>query len=158
MSNTPDNLNYLSPEGFELTFVRIPGVTFFCQQITTPDITIGTTPVPNPSTKEVFFPGTAITFGDIVLSFIVDEDLSNYNEIFTWIKESIITADRSSVFSDGTLVILNNSKSANVKMTFQNCFPYNLGPIVFDTTMGPDLPIKADCTLKFTDFNIISIT
>lgn len=158
MSNQPDNLNFLSPETFQLTFTRIPGVTFFCQQVTTPDITIGTTPTPNPSTKEVFYPGTGITFGDIVLSFIVDEDLTNYNELFTWMQESLIEPDRSKIFSDGTLLILNNSKAPNMKMVFENCFPYNVGPIVFDTTMGPDLPIKADATLKITDFSIISNT
>ena len=81
----PSNKNFLSPVGFKFVIGRTPNVDYFCQSASIPEVNIGVREVPTP-VKDYSVPGDKMTFGDLNLRFLVNEDLDNYYEIFKWLK------------------------------------------------------------------------
>ena len=79
------NRNFLSPTGFKFGLKRSPGVAFFCNQANIPSLDLGIAVQPS-YLKDIDRPGDKITFGDLNLRFLVDEDLVNYMEIQNWIR------------------------------------------------------------------------
>ena len=73
----PSNKNFLSPVGFKFVIGRTPNVDYFCQSASIPEVNIGVREVPTP-VKDYSVPGDKMTFGDLNLRFLVNEDLDNY--------------------------------------------------------------------------------
>ena len=82
---TPNNKNFLSPVGFKFVIGRTPNVDYFCQSASIPPVEIGSKEIQTP-VKDYEIPGDKMTFGDLNLSFLVNEDLDNYYEIYKWLK------------------------------------------------------------------------
>ena len=81
----PKNKNFLSPVGFKFIMSRTPNVDYFCQSASIPEVSIGTREISTP-VKDYTVPGDKMTFGDLNLRFLVNEDLDNYFEIYKWLK------------------------------------------------------------------------
>ena len=77
MQNLPSNYNVLSPVSFRFSIKKLPNVSFFCQSANIPDLTIGTVVRPSPMRDFNTF-GDNLEIGALDISFIVDEDLTNY--------------------------------------------------------------------------------
>ena len=82
----PKSTNFLSPLGYKFTLKKMPTVNFFVQSVAIPSVTVGELPIPTPFSTKLQLPGDLVTFGDLVLTFRVDEDMANYLEVFNWIK------------------------------------------------------------------------
>ena len=82
---SPNNQNFLSPVGIKYIIGRTPNVDYFCQSASIPQVEIGVREITTP-VKEYSLPGDKMTFGDLNLRFLVNEDLDNYYEIFKWLK------------------------------------------------------------------------
>ena len=82
---SPNNQNFLSPVGFKFIIGRTPNVDFFCQSASIPQVEIGVRDIQTP-VKDYSLPGDKMTFGDLNLRFLVNEDLDNYYEIYRWLK------------------------------------------------------------------------
>ena len=80
----PDNLNYLSPLGFRFTVHDLPNTTWFITAANLPGITLGEAPLPGP-TIDSFMAGDTLVFDPLTITFIVDEDLQNWQEIYNWL-------------------------------------------------------------------------
>ena len=78
---SPNNQNFLSPIGFKFILGRTPNVDYFCQSASIPQVEIGVREITTP-VKEYSLPGDKMTFGDLNLRFLVNEDLDNYYEIY----------------------------------------------------------------------------
>ena len=84
VNRAPDKLDYASPIQFRFTCAKLPTVEFFCQTANIPGITLGTADVET-SLKSIPFPGDKLTYGDLNVSFLVDENLNNYKELHDWL-------------------------------------------------------------------------
>ena len=71
----PTNRNFLNPIGFILKLEKFEGVDFFCQSANLPDINMPTTQVASQFRNLPIIPGGGVEFGDLSITFIVDEDL-----------------------------------------------------------------------------------
>ena len=72
----PKSTNFLSPLGYKFTIKKMPTVNFFAQAVAIPSVTVGELPIPTPFSTKIQLPGDLVTFGDLVVTFRVDEDLS----------------------------------------------------------------------------------
>ena len=81
----PGNKNFLAPVGFKFVIGRTPNVDYFCQSASIPEVSIGVRDIPTP-VKDYSIPGDKMTFGDLTIRFLVDEDMVNYMEIYKWLK------------------------------------------------------------------------
>ena len=80
----PAKLDYASPVQFRFKCSKLPTVEFFCQTANIPGISIGSASMPT-GLKDIPIPGEKVTYQDLAISFLVDENLNNYKEIHDWI-------------------------------------------------------------------------
>ena len=87
-TGTPiENRNFLSPTGFRFSIKRCPAATFFCNKANIPSLDLG---VAQQTTyfKDIDRPGDKIQFGDLTITFLVDEDLVNYMDCLLYTSPS----------------------------------------------------------------------
>ena len=171
----PTNLNQLNVVSFDVSFSRLPAVQYFCQRISLPTVVLGETNEPTPFLN-IPVEGDTLTFEAMSLSFIVDEDLQNYREMYNWmtalgfprdysqfrtLKEVVTDAasQPDSKYSDLTIILYTNKANPNYKVTFTECFPTSLSSIQLDATPTGMDPIVVDVTFNFRGmYDIIKVT
>ena len=79
----------LSPTGFKLTINRekFANTEFFITNFGIPSVTSGEVQT-NFRNRIGYTPGEAITFDTLSLRFAIDEDMTNYTEMFNWLKSN----------------------------------------------------------------------
>jgi len=170
IDDTPVNKNFLSPLNFQFSIQRAPYTNFFIQKINIPSITLPSIDIPN-----VFVPipnpDTHIQYGDLEVTFNVDEDLTNYMEIHNWIRalgfpdnytehQAVSNAAPTSgngITSDISVIILDAVKRPNYEITFRSAFPINLTGIAFDTSEQDVNYISATATFDYLMYDIAKI-
>lgn len=80
----PEELDYLRPNGFRFLIQSLPKVTYFCQAANIPAIDLGFASQPTPF-LDIPRPGEKINFGDLVIKFMIQKDMSNYIELYNWL-------------------------------------------------------------------------
>ena len=80
----PTKFDYASPTQFKFSIIKLPKVEYFCTAVNIPGIDLGISNQPTPL-KDIPIPGDKLTYGDLTMSFLVDENLENYREIHGWL-------------------------------------------------------------------------
>ena len=169
---SPSNKNFLSPVGFKFVIGWSPNVDYFCQSASIPEVSIGVREIPTP-VKDYSVPGDKMTFGDLSLRFLVNEDMDNYFEIYKWLKgltnpkvqsdfaKYIATVDekgRSSQFmktmSDARLLVLNSNYNSIATINFYNIFPTSLTTLEFDASATDINYFTAEVNFRYTIYEI----
>lgn len=155
--------NYLSPLEFRATIKRLPNVQFFLQRATIPSITATPVSTPSPLNK-MFHTGDSLQYANFDLTFIADEKLENYLEIFNWIKgttfpertKQFSDQKKSSdgLYSDISIQILTSHKNVNLEVNFKNCFPIYISDILLDTTAPDVVYPEVTATFQYDYFDI----
>ena len=169
--------NFLSVIGFKFALERCPKVDFYCNAANLPSITLGVAEQPS-YLRNIPVPGDKIQFEDLQISFIVDEHMENYLEIYDWITglgfpESIDQYiqlgddkklapendpnDNFNERSDATLMILNSDYNTSVKVKFRDLFPIELSGIPFDAKAEQQEYYTATARFKYTMFDVIDV-
>src|SRR5674476_866058 len=81
------NKNYLSPVEYRFGVKKLPYTSFFVQNVNLPGISLGKIDQPTPFVP-IPVQGDHLTFNPLALTFRVDEDLGNWLEVYTWIRNS----------------------------------------------------------------------
>lgn len=166
----PENENYLSPVGFRFVIQNLPNVQWFIQSANLPGTSLGEVATPSPL-LDTFIPGDNLVYEPLNITFIVDEDLKNWTELYNWLtglgaperysqyknlKEKGQTTpsqgERTGIYSDATLVILNSNMRANHQILFKEMFPTSLSSLEFNTTIGDVDYIVATATFRFSSY------
>ena len=85
LARQPTSLDYASPTQFKFQISKLPKVEYFCTSVNLPSLTISETTQPTPFV-DLPMPGTKLTYGTLSMSFLVDENLENFQEIHGWIR------------------------------------------------------------------------
>ena len=165
----PTNLNQLNIVSFEVNFSRLPNVEYFCQRVNIPAVILGEAFQPMPF-MNLPVEGDTLSFESMNLSFILDEDMQNYMEIYSWLtalgfprdyeqfktlKPASEASEYASMFSDMDIMLQTNKSNPNYKITFNDVFPTSLSSVQFDTSVSALEPIVVDATFNFKGmFNI----
>jgi hypothetical protein len=167
---------YLKPNSYKFLINRAPNVTFTCQSANLPPVTLGAAMQDTPFV-DIPHPGDKVAFGEFTIRFLVNEDMSNYLELYNWIKEigvpgtgedwnhalnnfnyTVFAAtDYAKIFSDGVLLMLNSDNVPIVRLTFEDMFPISLESLDFDiTTSGMEYFIGV-ASFRYKLFTITSL-
>jgi hypothetical protein len=165
------NKNFLSPVGFKFSLAKEPKIAFYCNSAKIPEISLSLTEQPT-YLKTIDMPGGKITYGDLVLTFLVDEDMENYITIHKWLTglgfpesteqyKDLVTnednlQDEKRAFSDGSLYILDNNFNTNIIVKFKDLFPISLSALDFNATQTDVQYFTSEVTLRYTIFNILN--
>ena len=80
----PTVYDYASGTQWRLSFNRVPKTTWFCTAANVPGVTLGEAMYPTPM-QDTFITGDKLTFETLNITFLVDEELQNYRELWDWI-------------------------------------------------------------------------
>ena len=148
INSLPAQLNPLSPNGFQFSIQKLPGITFFCQQANLPGIMLGEPIFATPfSTQPI--PGDTLSYQPLELQFMVDENMQNYKVLYNWIValgfpesyeqyinqqsgDTTAYSDLAKNYSDATLQILSGTNVPSQIVQFVDLFPVSIDSVVFD--------------------------
>lgn len=158
--------NYFTPLEFLVTVKRLPNVEFFTQRVTLPGISSSAVRVPT-RFNTVYQTPDELQYDPLNFSFIVDENMHNFIEIFNWMTAITfpqeheqfkrIKESKEGLFSDISVIVLNSHKNPAIEVTFKNCFPTNLTEITLDTTSSDVQYPEASVTFQYDWYEIKSL-
>ncbi len=157
-STLTQNVNFLSPLGFRFLLSRTPNVEYFCQAATLPTISMQELLQPTPFTQ-LPRPGNKITYEPLTLRFRIDENMTNYLEIFNWMielakPEKFEQYAKHNNFSDGSILLLSSNNNPRIRIAFQDMFPLSLSPLNFDVTQADVEYLEADVMFRYKIFTV----
>ena len=80
----PTVFDYATSTQWRIAFNRIPKTTWFCVAANVPGIQLGEASYPTPMT-DMMVVGDKLTFETLNITFLVDEELQNYRELWDWL-------------------------------------------------------------------------
>ncbi len=165
-----ENRNFLAPVGFEFTLGNYPKVSFLCNSARIPEISLGTIEQPS-YLKGIDVPGEQLSYGDLTLRFLVDENLENYVTVHNWLTglgfpetpeefkkqttDDDGIRDMKEQFSDGSMQILNSNYRTTATIKFRDLFPTGLTSLEFDATETDINYFTAEATFRYTLYTIL---
>ncbi len=184
LNNQPDNVNFLSPVGFNFFIKKLPNTNYFCQAVNIPSVQLGDADIMTPLVRLPLI-GDHLEYGLINVNFKVDEDMTNYVELYNWITQlgfpestdqSKFIYDKAQAtpstaagsggsglnldflgdgpYSDAVLSVLNSAMKTNLEIQFEDCYPNSLSDIQFTTTAGSVDYLECTATFKFKLFKV----
>lgn len=112
------------------------------------------------------FPGNTMTYGELTMDVLLDEDFRSYKEIYDWMlrhvnEEQIAQAsdynsdqDPIPSYADITVTALSNHNNKNVEFVYRDCVPTSLGDIPFDAQNQSVEYIAFPVSFRFSYFEI----
>ena len=164
LQGQPINTSFLSPIGFKFQLNNFPAVNYFCQSATLPGISISAIDVPTPL-KTVAMVGDEVSFEELSIKFIVDENMKNWLSIYDWIiglgfptpegqAKYAKLAIASELTTDATLTVLTSNMNPQINFVFRECFPLSLTSIAFDSG-GTDIDyVTADVSFRYDVYTV----
>tara|TARA_Y100000296_G_scaffold21370_1_gene25303 strand:- start:261 stop:884 length:624 start_codon:yes stop_codon:yes gene_type:complete len=174
----PDTNNYLSSNYFKLEITRLPLVTYHCQSANLPSLTLTPAEQGNPTGTNIKWIGGRYMWEDFTVSFVVDEDMKNWIEVFEWMEDIAIMTDVKNTmnnvypnttkrqnsgqlddyFSNAQLIITNSSYKPKLIASITDMFPTSLSGIQFNSTNTDNEPVIATATFAYTYYTINRLT
>ena len=168
-NKVPENLNYLSNVSFRLTMEDAPHLTWFCQSANIPGVSIDSIEVFNPHAT-VPVSGTRVSFEELSIRFIVDEEMKNWVEIYDRIialglaeghdkyrklqnSGSNLTA-RGGTVSNIILTLLTSAMNPQMEFHFFDAFPINVSSVEFDSSAADVEYFVATATFRYVNYEI----
>lgn len=166
------NNNFLSPAGFRLDFPGFESIGFTCTESTLPGISMGG-PIQATPLNDFQLTGDKLTYQNLTVKFLIDEDLSNYTMIHNWmvgitypqyleqwqelaksLKAKEFTEVNNYEQLDCVLSILNSNYNTIATVKYISAFPVDLTGITFSTEQTDIVYATATATFAYTYYEI----
>jgi len=128
--------NFLNPSSFVLSLdsQTYSGAEFTIQTMMLPDVTAEGAALQFRQVN-IATVSDKIAFGTFEVSYLIDEDLLNYKEIFDWIKSNVETNHTATNHvRDLTLTIMNSANNVTKQIKFIDAYPISISSLPFDIT------------------------
>jgi len=161
-ANQPTNTNFQESTAFRLSIRKIPNTVYFCQSVNLPGMSLNKIEQETPF-NPIIYPSSTVSMEDFTVKFLIAEDLSNWLEMYNWIRSSTTIKDfsqvvplESSFSSDATLSLLSSKNNLNFSVRFTNLFPTSLGSVQFDYSQTDVTPLSCDVTFAYTYYEVVT--
>jgi hypothetical protein len=176
ITRQPTQLDYASPAQFKFKITKLPKVEYFCTEVNIPSLQAdNATQVTQ--LRDIPLPGNKLDFGDLQVTFMVDEKFENYEEIYSWIrglgnpidhkdyaallgagkdrfpvqgKEGATAATPAGgTLSDATLSILSAKNNVIKEVRFTDIFPTAITGVGFSQQASDITYVSSTVTFKY---------
>jgi hypothetical protein len=170
------NKSILNKNNFKLIIQKTPTVEYYAQTVTIPGLTFEETVQPVGVGVDAFFPGDKVSFDTLNVSFLVDEDLENYLEMYNWMTQIVPVANSQdyqaltgstmntlgvssfdekseNLVSQITLVTNTNKNIPNRYFRFYDAFPISLGSLEMQSG-AETAPVTCEVQFRFNFYEI----
>lgn len=148
-----ENGNLAHSTNWAFTCPEFSGLKYFCTNVPLPGITANYSEASTPY-GTVYEAGSTTTFDSLSMTFLVNEDLSNWLEIFKHLRGvQPVESEQEHIDFDGheefdiTLIYYLNSNTVGHKFFFKNARLVSLSGMDFDTTDSVNANLTA--TVEF---------
>ena len=149
--------NYLNPSSFVLTLdsQTYSGAEWTIQTMMLPDVTAEGAPLQYKQIN-VGRASDKIAFGTFEISYLIDEDLLNYKEIFDWLKSNVETTHTATNHvRDLTLTIMNSANNVTKQIKFVDAYPTSISSLPFDITTTDVEYLTAVVTFDYSYYEFV---
>ena len=167
LDSNPSTLTLLQNNGFQIKIYRKPNINFNVQKVNIPGISLPGISQGTPFTN-IIHPGDVINWDDFIIEFKVQEDMSDWLEMFEWIigngfpssYDEYQKLSQTRLFegvnikSDIAVFILDAMKNPKLTITYEDAFPYALGGFTLESNTGDVNYVSAQCVFKYTKYRI----
>jgi hypothetical protein len=165
------NINPLRLTGYNFSISKLPDLPFFIQEVEIPSISLGVSRQ-STSVHDLKIPGETMEYAELTFSFVVDEEMKNWNAIYYWLvalgypeghemyrrfvesSKNMGYSELSKSYSDGFLTILDNANNPKQTFTFVDMFPISLTGIRYDSTQQEATTAIAQATFEYNYYTI----
>ena len=169
----PDTFDYAQSSQFLVTLGNFPLAQYFCTTLTLPGVSVGRIDT-GTSLANIPMVGDLMTFEDFTMTFLVDETLANYREIFNWLvnigspsdhtqfnklkrADGVdMTGDRN-LYSDIVITILSSKNNPIIRTTMHDAFPLSLSGLTYTTQETDAVYLTADVTFAYTHYEFLAL-
>lgn len=152
------NPSFALPHSFRLVIdgQKYKNALFSVQRVEIPDLTAEGAPLNLPQRNIAFSPDK-ITYADLNLTFLIDEDFTNYQEIHDWMYGAVTQPDLPDTdkYKDMSLLILSSHNNVVREFKFVKAFPVNLSSVAFDATVTDAEYLTATAVFHYSYFKIL---
>ena len=135
----PTKLDYASPTQFKFSILKLPKVEYFCTSVNIPGINLGGNLSQATSLKDVPLPGDKLTYEPLQMTFLVDENLENFQEIHGWLVGLGFPRDhaefRNLLSSSNDRFPTRNSSNVSTEAGKSKFAAADAGPTLSDATL-----------------------
>lgn len=171
------NKSILNKNNFKLLIDKLPTVEYFVQSVSIPGLSFTEVEQGAGIGLNAFFPGDKVSFDNLEVTFLVDEDLENFKEVYDWINAIVpihdpadfksLTGSQSTKgvfaginndlnqYSQITLVTNTNKNIPNKYFRFYDCFPTALSGMELKSGESGEA-VTCTVTFRFTYYDIQS--
>jgi len=149
--------NFLNPSSFVLTLdsLSYSGAEFTIQTMMLPDVTVEGAPLQYKQIN-VGRVGDKIGFGAFEVSYLIDEDLLNYKEIFDWLKANVESNHTATNHvRDLTLTVMNSANNVTKQIKFVDAYPTSISSLPFDITTTEVEYLTAVVTFDYSYYEFL---
>ena len=176
LARQPTIFDYAQNSQFRVSFPNYPKVTYFCTAVTIPGISLTAVDRPT-SLANIPMVGDTIAYENFDMTFIVDEKLENYREIYDWMvnigfpdnhQQFRDTSRRDpgggprrlgdrELYDDIMITVLSSKNNPVVRMRLYEAWPVQLGGLEY-TQAGTDVEyLTCDVSWAYMYYDFKSI-
>ena len=135
-STLVENINFANPSSFRLVIdnLKYPNAQYTVQLASIPDMSVDG-PTFNTPKRNILAAADKIVYAPLQLTFIVDENFTNYKEIHDWMFGMVGQDDLGQRKTrDLTLIIYNSNNNVVQEIQFADAHPTSLSSLPFEVT------------------------
>ena len=148
LTEQPKNINPLADVQFRFDVAALPNTSFFIQTVNLPGVTLEAAVMATPQLQNFSRHTGIITYEALDVTFMIDEYLKNWQEIYEW-----IVGDENK-YTSAVLTILSSSMNPTMEIHFKDIFPTSLSGIAFDSTTTDPVYQTGTVSFNYTEYII----
>jgi len=163
LGNFPTTSNLLTANQFKFNTARIPILSEYVIGVNIPSIEFVSAELGTAFGVNIPTATGKYIFEDLTVSFLVDEELESWREIYEWmIRLGPMNEKSQEIMYDncydsttvGELTILNSAYKPKFRYKFYNMFPISLTGFSFTTTAADSIQLSSSATFRFSYYDV----
>jgi len=162
MTSPNTGLNYISKNRATFTIPALSNTTFTIHEFELPGITLPTAVVPSPFYDKKLY-GDKVEFDPLRLTFIVDEKITNWLELYNWIiglgapETKTQYLERELTELDAYITIYSSHNNPIYSIKFLECVPVSLSGMSFSESIQETTTIEATITMEYLRYEFNNV-
>ena len=175
LSRQPEIFDYAQNSQFRVSFPNYPKVEYFCSAITIPGISLTAVDRPT-SLANIPMVGDTVTYENFDMTFLVDEKLENYREIYDWMinigfpdnHAQFRSQERRDsggmqrlgdreLYDDLMITVLSSKNNPVVRLRLYEAWPVQLGGLEYTQTETDVTYLTCDVSWAYMYYDFKSL-
>jgi hypothetical protein len=148
LTEQPRNINPLADVQFKFDVSALPNTSFFIQTVNLPGVTLEAAVIATPQLQNFSRHTGIITYETLNVTFMIDEYLKNWQEIYEWI------IGEENKYTSAVLTLVSSAMNPTMEIHFKDIFPTSLSEIAFDSTTTDPVYQTATVSFNYTEYII----